>query len=161
MVRTPTFLWTNGSPTASATDTGQGIAGFYTGSQTNYGVTFTVNPTAPGVLNVFVGGFNINGSFTATQGASTYTDTSFSSPDAEKSGDYALAFAGTDPITVSWAAASIADTGNQYAQYSNPILFAATLAPVPAPEPSGAVSLTLGALALCGLTLCARRRSAA
>lgn len=167
----PTFTWSNGATggtnqVASGT-TETGITNLNLGTQSGIGLGlgFTVsNLTAPGTLDVFVGGYAVNGTFTVTQGASTYTDTTFAAPlgvgDGEAGREYIVAFTGTTPLTVAFKATSGNPGGTPYRNIK--LMGAAlSLTPAAAPEPSSVAVLLMGALGLGGLGLRARRRSLA
>ncbi len=130
-----TFLWSEGPPAASATNTKNGVYGSLAG-----GFQFTVPAgTAARQVKVCVGGYNASGTFAATLSDG-------SAPDYTDSSAGAGALGNTDGAhfyavyTVNYKAASASQTltisWNQSAGNGNVTLAAATLATPPAAPPA-------------------------
>jgi hypothetical protein len=80
---TPKFSWTNGMPTATVTDTTEGI--FVAGVNNGFSLVINSSITEYRVAKIYVGGFMTKAKLTASlsdNSAPAYTDTSFDSTSA-------------------------------------------------------------------------------
>jgi hypothetical protein len=107
------YSWTNGVPTAQATNTATGV--FIKGLNTGFQMTVPADLT-PRILNVYVGLWATQGRLEASLSdgsAPPYIDTSLMNPSAASNRVYTLSYkAGTSgqTLTVKWTSAS--STGN-------------------------------------------------